>query len=76
MWERVDYRELKLNPRWDVSRPVIRTDEIQTIYIKQDGLLKEKIYLFDVIPFSSISLDLCRYGKSGVLCSCIPKSSL
>lgn len=37
-WERVDYRELKLNLMWDVSRLVIRTDEIQTIYIKQDGL--------------------------------------
>ena len=37
-WQRTDCGELHLSKLWDVSVPIMNATEIQTIYIKQDGL--------------------------------------
>ena len=38
LWQRADCGELHLSNLWDVSVPIMSATEIQTIYIKQDGL--------------------------------------
>ena len=37
-WQRVDCRELTLGQAGGMSQPILGLDEIQTIYIKQDGM--------------------------------------
>ena len=37
-WQRVDCRDLILGQEWGTSQPMKSPDEIQTIYIKQDGM--------------------------------------